>query len=96
MALQLNISIDEIAQKTAQLHEFNPMLGFRGCRLAIIFPEILHMQVRGDYRSSLECCRKGYRGSSGDHDSACRTLQGIRIHQEACDGDDREGLRGTG
>ena len=46
MALQLHISVEEIAQKIALLHEFNPMLGFRGCRLAIIYPEILHMQVR--------------------------------------------------
>ncbi|PKL20056.1 MAG: pyruvate, phosphate dikinase [Spirochaetae bacterium HGW-Spirochaetae-4] len=59
MALQLNISIDEIAQKTAQLHEFNPMLGFRGCRLAIIFPEILHMQVRAIIEAALNVTEKG-------------------------------------
>jgi len=46
MALQLGMSVDEIAQKINSLHEFNPMLGFRGCRLAIIYPEILRMQVR--------------------------------------------------
>ena len=45
MALKLGLSVEEIAQKTAQLHEFNPMLGFRGCRLAIIYPEILEMQL---------------------------------------------------
>ena len=59
MALQLNISVDEIAQKTAQLHEFNPMLGFRGCRLAIIFPEILHMQVRAIIEAALNVAEKG-------------------------------------
>ena len=46
MSLQLGISVEEISKKCSALHEFNPMLGFRGCRLAIIYPEILVMQVR--------------------------------------------------
>ena len=49
MAQQLGISVEEIAHKTTQLHEFNPMLGFRGCRLAIIYPEILKMQVKSNH-----------------------------------------------
>lgn len=59
MALQLGVSIDEIAHKSAQLHEFNPMLGFRGCRLAIIYPEILHMQVRAIIEAALNTRKKG-------------------------------------
>lgn len=59
MALQLHISVEEIAQKTASLHEFNPMLGFRGCRLAIIYPEILHMQVRAIIEAAINVKRKG-------------------------------------
>ncbi|MFA6865799.1 MAG: pyruvate, phosphate dikinase, partial [Sphaerochaetaceae bacterium] len=46
LALDLGISQEEVAMKISQLHEFNPMLGFRGCRLAIVYPEILRMQVR--------------------------------------------------
>ena len=46
MAQQLGISVEEIAAKVTSLHEFNPMLGFRGCRLAVVYPEILQMQVR--------------------------------------------------
>ncbi len=46
MSLKLGISVEEISKKCSALHEFNPMLGFRGCRLAIIYPEILAMQVR--------------------------------------------------
>jgi pyruvate,orthophosphate dikinase len=59
MALQLGISVEEIAHKTTQLHEFNPMLGFRGCRLAIIYPEILHMQVRAIIEAALNIKKKG-------------------------------------
>jgi pyruvate,orthophosphate dikinase len=46
LALDLGVSVEKIAQKITELHEFNPMLGFRGCRLAIVYPEILRMQVR--------------------------------------------------
>jgi pyruvate,orthophosphate dikinase len=59
MALQLGLSVEEIAQKTAQLHEFNPMLGFRGCRLAIIYPEILEMQVRAIIEAALNVSERG-------------------------------------
>ena len=59
MALQLGVSVEEIAQKTAQLHEFNPMLGFRGCRLAIVYPEILKMQVRAIIEAALNVQAKG-------------------------------------
>jgi pyruvate,orthophosphate dikinase len=59
MALQLGITVEEIAQKTAQLHEFNPMLGFRGCRLAIVYPEILHMQVRAIIEAALAVADRG-------------------------------------
>ncbi|NLA92188.1 MAG: pyruvate, phosphate dikinase, partial [Spirochaetales bacterium] len=59
MALQLGVSVEEIAQKTSQLHEFNPMLGFRGCRLAIVYPEILRMQVRAIIEAALNVQAKG-------------------------------------
>lgn len=59
MALQLGISAEEIAQKINSLHEFNPMLGFRGCRLAIIYPEILEMQVRAIIEAAIDVKRQG-------------------------------------
>ncbi|RLS85089.1 MAG: pyruvate, phosphate dikinase [Planctomycetota bacterium] len=46
MAKELGVSIDEIHNRVKALHEFNPMLGFRGCRLGIVFPEITAMQAR--------------------------------------------------
>ena len=59
MALQLGISAEEIAQKINSLHEFNPMLGFRGCRLAVVYPEILKMQVRAIIEAAINVKRKG-------------------------------------
>ncbi len=59
LALQMGITVEEVAQKSSALHEFNPMLGFRGCRLAIIYPEILRMQVRAIIEAALNVKRKG-------------------------------------
>jgi len=59
-ALQLGMTVEEIAQKIAKLHEFNPMLGFRGCRLAVVYPEILNMQVRAIIEAAIKAKREGY------------------------------------
>ncbi|MBQ3317041.1 MAG: pyruvate, phosphate dikinase, partial [Spirochaetales bacterium] len=59
MAQALGISQEEVARKAASLHEFNPMLGFRGCRLAIIYPEILRMQVRAIIEAALNVKKEG-------------------------------------
>ena len=59
-ALQLGISVEELSQKIAKHHEFNPMLGFRGCRLAVVYPEILEMQVRAIIEAAIQAKREGY------------------------------------
>jgi len=46
LAVQLNVSPSKIKEKISNLHELNPMLGHRGCRLGITYPEITRMQVR--------------------------------------------------
>jgi len=61
MALKMGISVEEIARKCNALHEFNPMLGFRGCRLAVVYPEILRMQVRAIMEAAINTKRKGYK-----------------------------------
>ncbi|MDR1134501.1 MAG: pyruvate, phosphate dikinase [Synergistaceae bacterium] len=45
--------------RAAELHEFNPMLGFRGCRLGIVYPEIFEMQIRAIISAACEVSRKG-------------------------------------
>jgi pyruvate,orthophosphate dikinase len=48
----------KIRHRLAQLHEFNPMLGHRGCRLAITYPEIAEMQARAIFEAAIEAARK--------------------------------------
>ncbi|MDR1481881.1 MAG: pyruvate, phosphate dikinase [Synergistaceae bacterium] len=45
--------------RASELHEFNPMLGFRGCRLGIVYPEIFEMQIRAIISAACEVSRKG-------------------------------------
>src|SRR2546427_3857789 len=59
LARELNISVDVVARRVEQLHEANPMLGHRGCRLAITYPEILEMQVSAIIEAALECQKSG-------------------------------------
>ena len=46
LAKELNISLKQVKERIETLHEFNPMLGFRGCRLGMMYPEITEMQAR--------------------------------------------------
>ena len=59
LAAELNIDVQTVVRRVEQLHEANPMLGHRGCRLAITYPEILEMQVRAIIEAALECQKGG-------------------------------------
>jgi pyruvate,orthophosphate dikinase len=59
LAKQLGISARELAAKVAKLRETNPMLGLRGCRLGVIYPEITEMQARAIIGAAVECIRDG-------------------------------------
>ena len=59
VAKQLGVPIKKVTDRVTQLHESNPMLGLRGCRLAIKFPEIADMQVRAIIDAAIEVKKKG-------------------------------------
>ncbi|MFA9392054.1 MAG: pyruvate, phosphate dikinase [Prolixibacteraceae bacterium] len=59
MAKEMGISVEVIKQKVEDLHEFNPMLGHRGCRLGITYPEITEMQARAIIEAALDLKAKG-------------------------------------
>jgi pyruvate, orthophosphate dikinase len=59
LARDLKISVETVARRVNQLHEANPMLGHRGCRLCITYPEILEMQVRAIIEAAIECRKTG-------------------------------------
>src|SRR5581483_4980732 len=48
----------KLANRAREMHEFNPMLGFRGCRLAIAYPEIAEMQARAIFEAAVEAGKK--------------------------------------
>ncbi len=55
---QIGVSVDKIKNRIAQLHELNPMLGHRGCRLGIAYPEITEMQARAILEATAELTKK--------------------------------------
>ncbi len=59
LAKDMNVSFDKLRAKVDSLHEFNPMLGHRGCRLGITFPEIYDMQVTAIIRAAIEIKKTG-------------------------------------
>jgi pyruvate,orthophosphate dikinase len=59
MAQELGISLSELRRRVDQLHEMNPMLGHRGCRLAVTYPEILDTQVTAIVEAAIQCRNNG-------------------------------------
>jgi pyruvate,orthophosphate dikinase len=59
LAQKLNVSVDKVSKRVHELHEFNPMLGHRGCRLGIVYPEISEMQARAVFEAAAEVQKKG-------------------------------------
>ena len=59
IAVSMGKTFEEVKDRINSLHEFNPMLGHRGCRLAITYPEIYIMQVTAIIEAALELKRKG-------------------------------------
>jgi len=58
LAMKLGVSADKIAQRVKDLHEFNPMLGHRGCRLGVSYPEITEMQARAIFEAAADVTKK--------------------------------------
>ena len=59
LAASLGVEAKVIKQKVEELHDFNPMLGFRGCRLGIVYPEISEMQINAIVDAAIEAKKKG-------------------------------------
>ncbi|MCP4890090.1 MAG: pyruvate, phosphate dikinase [Planctomycetaceae bacterium] len=58
MAKELGVKQAEVVKRASALHESNPMLGHRGCRLSVTYPEILEMQVRAIVEAAIRCSAK--------------------------------------
>lgn len=53
----IGVSVEKLSQRVDELHEFNPMLGHRGCRLAVSYPEIAEMQARAIFEAAVEAAK---------------------------------------
>ena len=58
LSADMNISVEEIKNVIASLHEFNPMMGHRGCRLAVSYPEIAEMQTKAVINAAINVSKK--------------------------------------
>jgi len=63
LAKKLGIPVEKIVHRVHELHEFNPMLGFRGCRLGIKYPEITAMQARAVFEAAAEANKRGFKAN---------------------------------
>lgn len=54
LAKDMNLSVEEVKNTCSELHEFNPMMGHRGCRLSVTYPEIARMQTRAVIEAAIE------------------------------------------
>ena len=59
LAKELNISLDELAKRADAIHETNPMMGHRGVRLGITYPEVSEMQIRAIFEAAAELLKAG-------------------------------------
>jgi pyruvate,orthophosphate dikinase len=59
IAKEMGVSVGKIQQRNAALHEFNPMLGHRGCRLGVTYPEVYEMQVRAIIEAACQVKKDG-------------------------------------
>lgn len=59
LAEEMGLTLEEVKAKVDSLEEFNPMLGHRGCRLGITYPEITEMQTRAIIEAALNCQKRG-------------------------------------
>jgi pyruvate,orthophosphate dikinase len=58
LSKKIGVPVEKIIQRVADLHEFNPMLGHRGCRLGIAYPEITEMQARAIFEAAADVAKK--------------------------------------
>lgn len=63
LAKKLGVGVDVVTRRVSELHEFNPMLGLRGCRLGIVHPEISAMQARAIFEAAAAVQKQGIKAS---------------------------------
>ncbi len=70
--------VEAIKARIEELHESNPMLGHRGCRLGVTYPEITEMQARAIFEAAVDVTEEGHQDRARDDDPARRHQEGAR------------------
>ncbi|MEE8170915.1 MAG: putative PEP-binding protein [Phycisphaerae bacterium] len=83
LAAVLGVPVEQVVRRVEQLHESNPMLGHRGCRLCITYPEILEMQVRAIMEAAVDCQERGVKVSPEIMIPLCIDSEELRILVDA-------------
>ncbi len=86
----------KLLARVEQLHEFNPMLGHRGVRLGITYPEITEMQTRAIIEAACRLQKEGSKVGARDHDPAGRAGEGAQGPEGDCRSRRRRGDEGAG
>ncbi len=82
MAEEMGVTVEEIKAKVESLHEFNPMLGHRGCRLGNTYPEITEMQARAIIEAALNLKKKGVKAIPEIMVPLTGTLQEMELQEK--------------
>ncbi|TVR99625.1 MAG: pyruvate, phosphate dikinase [Phycisphaerales bacterium] len=85
VARALEVSPDKVKNRVSQLHEMNPMLGHRGCRLAVTYPEILKMQVTAIVQATIACSKEKIRAVPEIMIPLVGTHQELSILRKLCE-----------
>ena len=86
LATVMGTTLAKVKQRVSMLHELNPMLGHRGCRLAVTYPEILRMQVRAIVEASIECVAEGVKAMPEIMIPLVGTVQELRMLRKEVEG----------
>jgi len=92
---ELKKYLPELLHRVEELHEFNPMLGHRGCRLGITYPEITEMQARAIFEAAVQVAEKRSKGHSGSDDPAHRRRERTRKSKSHRGESSRRSSRGS-
>ncbi len=96
LAKEMGLTPEKIKETIESLHEFNPMLGFRGCRLAIVYPEIAEMQVQAIIEAAIEAKKKGINAKPEIMVPVLGHVNEMKIMREGIDKKAKEVLKKAG
>lgn len=88
--------LEEMLETVEKLHEFNPMLGFRGCRLGLVYPEVTEMQARAIFEAAADVTKRGIKAIPEIMIPLVGNVKELKMQKEIIDKVAEEVMRETG